>query len=81
VDIPRKLEKGIKLSIKKSWWHLLRKKMRDSYPRWFRPSNKITRLNQVGMRSARGGIWVEVVKKNITYRMLTKSVTLDGVEC
>lgn len=44
----------------------IEKKMRDSYPRWFRPSEKITRLNQVGMRSAKGGIWVEVVKKNIT---------------
>lgn len=34
----------------------IEKKMRDSYPRWFRPSEKITRLNQVGMRSAKGGI-------------------------
>lgn len=42
------------------------KKMRDSYPRQFKPREKITRLNQVGMRSAKGGIWVEVVKKNIT---------------
>ncbi len=33
-----------------------KKKMRDSYPIWFRPSNKITRPILVGVKSAIGGL-------------------------